>query len=145
MMIAVNKQTIQARGYVLRIELMNIRPEIWRVFTVPATIKLSKLHHVIQRVMGWYDCHLHEFTIQGKTYGIPDLDFHDTSVEPESKYKLGDFGLAKGDEFTYAYDFGDDRIHQIMVADIIPRDRKGKLYRILEGKRATPPEDGGGP
>ena len=47
--------------YELRVTLKNVRPPIWRTFTVPDTIKLSTLHNVLQTVMGWTDSHLHLF------------------------------------------------------------------------------------
>ena len=51
------------RFYLLKIQLLDIEPAIWRRFVVPASITLDRLHDVIQIVMGWTDSHLHEFTI----------------------------------------------------------------------------------
>lgn len=51
------------RFYLLQIRLLEIEPEIWRRFAVPASISLDRLHDVIQIVMGWTDSHLHEFQI----------------------------------------------------------------------------------
>ena len=56
------------RLYLLKIRLLEIEPEIWRRFVVPADITLDRLHDVIQIVMGWTDSHLHEFTIGKKRY-----------------------------------------------------------------------------
>jgi hypothetical protein len=36
---------------------------IWRSVLVPGSIKLSKLHVVVQRTMGWMGGHLHEFIL----------------------------------------------------------------------------------
>lgn len=36
----------------LRIELLEMKPAVWRRVIVPAAIKLPKLHRVIQRAMG---------------------------------------------------------------------------------------------
>lgn len=47
----------------LRIELIGIKPTIWRRVLVPGTVSLGKLHQVIQVTMGWMDVHLHEFDI----------------------------------------------------------------------------------
>jgi len=46
------------RYYLLKIYLLDIEPEIWRLFVVPARITLDRLHDVIQVVMGWKDYHL---------------------------------------------------------------------------------------
>ena len=54
------------RLYLLKIELLDIEPSIWRRFVVPAGITLDRLHDAIQIVMGWTDSHLHEFTIGNK-------------------------------------------------------------------------------
>ncbi len=56
------------RTYLLKVKLLDIEPEIWRRFVVPASITLDRLHDVIQIVMGWTDSHLHEFTIGKKRY-----------------------------------------------------------------------------
>ena len=47
---------------VLRIELEDIEPLIWRRVPVPASMNLKALHRVIQAAMGWLDYHLWEFT-----------------------------------------------------------------------------------
>jgi len=46
------------RFYLLKIQLLDIEPSIWRRFVVPASITLDRLHDVIQVVMGWTDSHL---------------------------------------------------------------------------------------
>ncbi len=56
------------RFYLLKIQLLDIEPVIWRRFVVPAGITMDRLHDVIQIVMGWTGSHLHEFTIGKKTY-----------------------------------------------------------------------------
>jgi hypothetical protein len=87
------------RLYLLKIRLLEIEPEIWRRFVVPAGITLDRLHDIIQIVMGWTDSHLHEFTIGKKRY----------TEYPESKedglecgrYRLGDLIKQKGRTFNY--------------------------------------------
>ena len=58
------------RFYLLKIQLLDIEPVIWRRFAVPASITLDRLHDVIQIVMGWTDSHLHEFTIGNPTMNL---------------------------------------------------------------------------
>jgi hypothetical protein len=36
-------------------------PPVWRPLLVPATIRLDKLHDVIQVAMGWEGYHMHAF------------------------------------------------------------------------------------
>jgi hypothetical protein len=45
----------------LRIELEEVRPRVWRRVEVPVTIRLDRLHRVIQAAMGWENSHLWEF------------------------------------------------------------------------------------
>ncbi len=51
------------RIYLLKVQLLDIEPAIWRRFVVPDSITLERLNDVIQIVMGWTDSHLHEFTM----------------------------------------------------------------------------------
>jgi len=60
--------------YQIKITLADSKPSIWRRVAVSSDITLAELHHVIQRAMGWWDCHLHEFKIAGRSYG-PNYDF----------------------------------------------------------------------
>ncbi len=59
---------------ILRIELEDIEPLIWQRVAVRMSMNLKALHSVIQATMGWLDCHLWEFTPNGRKYGmfIPD-------------------------------------------------------------------------
>ncbi len=54
------------------LSLAEVRPPVWRRIQVPADYTLARLHKVIQIVMDWQDCHLHEFTVDGRSYGAPD-------------------------------------------------------------------------
>ncbi len=47
----------------LKIELIGIKPPIWRRILVPNDISLDILHSVLQGAMPWQDYHLHEFEI----------------------------------------------------------------------------------
>ena len=55
----------------VRIELRDTDPLIWREVEVPTSITLKVLHDIIQAVMGWFDCHLWELTIEKQRYGLP--------------------------------------------------------------------------
>ena len=60
--------------WLLRIELLDVRPLVWRRLRVPANITLPKLHRVFQAALGWTNRHLHEFVINGVRYAEPDPD-----------------------------------------------------------------------
>jgi hypothetical protein len=131
------------RFYLLKIQLLDIEPTIWRRFAVPASITLDRLHDVIQIVMGWTDSHLHEFTIGNQRY----------TEYPESKedglvcgrYRLGDLVKQKGRTFCYLYDFGDGWEHELVLEEsrYFNPELRTELA-CLDGQRACPPEDVGG-
>ncbi len=55
---------------VLRIELEDIEPLIWRRVAVPTSMNLKALHRVIQAAMGWLDYHLWEFAANEHKYDM---------------------------------------------------------------------------
>jgi hypothetical protein len=61
--------------YQLKVTLEDIKPPIWRRILVTGNTTLSKLHRILQVVMGWDDYHLHQFIINDIYYGTPDPDF----------------------------------------------------------------------
>jgi hypothetical protein len=133
--------------YQLEIWLNEIEPRIWRKFEVPADIRLDKLHGVIQDVMGWSDSHLHSFNADENEYSLPypDDDAYNEGMLDERKAKLTDLVSRPKDRFVYVYDFGDNWEHTIELVEI-KEPQKGVRYPIcLDGQRACPPEDCGGP
>ncbi len=129
--------------YRLKITLDNIDPSIWRRVQVE-DCTLADLHVVIQICMGWYNSHLHMFAIGGEQYTDPEMggDPDDISTHSESLAHLVDQGCRT---FSYTYDFGDSWEHTIEVEEVSPAEPKVKYPRCVEGKRACPPEDCGGP
>lgn len=128
--------------YELRIALAENKPEIWRVFQVPAAISLRKLHKVIQHVMGWEDYHLYSFEKSGIIFGRPDPDFTSDTV---NDHGVSLYCLLKreGDQLTYVYDFGDNWQHQVTLQRILPEKPDMKHALCLDGANACPPEDCG--
>jgi len=131
------------REYVLKIRLLDIEPEIWRRFVVPARITLDRLHDVIQIVMGWTDSHLHQFTIGTKRY----TEYPEAREEglPCGRYRLEDLIKRKGRTFRYLYDFGDSWHHELVLEESRHAVRSPHRTELacLHGERACPPEDVG--
>ncbi|MBN2513612.1 MAG: plasmid pRiA4b ORF-3 family protein [Sedimentisphaerales bacterium] len=133
--------------YQLEIWLNEIEPRIWRKIEVAADIRLDKLHNVIQDVMGWTDTHLHSFNAGEDEYGMPDPDddIFDEGMLDERKARLTDLVGRCKDRFVYVYDFGDNWEHTVELVEI-KDPQKGMKYPVcLDGRRACPPEDCGGP
>jgi Plasmid pRiA4b ORF-3-like protein len=130
----------------LRVELVDVRPHIWRRVLVPQSVTLAKLHAILQRTMGWTDSHLHLFEIAGQRFGVPDPDWDlDDRVIDERRVRLQTLLEGGARTFVYRYDFGDDWEHAVSVEDIVaPDDPELPPVVCTAGENACPPEDVGG-
>jgi hypothetical protein len=128
----------------LKIELLDVRPTVWRRVVIPETVMLPMLHEVLQAALGWTNTHLHEFVINGVRYSDPDPDFDDDSGDvDEQNVSLQEALGMDARCFDYVYDFGDDWHHVVLVEDQhIPAQRMS--IRCTGGENACPPEDVGG-
>jgi hypothetical protein len=99
---------------VLRVELLNIDPLIWRRVRVARTTSFKQLHEILQIVLGWQDSHLHEFRAGELALGNKDADEADEreTLQDESEWSLADLLDTGVSEFEYVYDFGDDWVHR---------------------------------
>ena len=129
--------------YQFKIGLLEIVPPIWRRIRVP-DCTLSTFHYYIQAAMGWDNDHMHQFEIDGQQYGNTA---HQEDVEEEEDVLISQLvptGRSKP-RWIYEYDFGDGWRHEILYEGASPADPKAKRVECLEGERACPPEDSGGP
>jgi Plasmid pRiA4b ORF-3-like protein len=132
--------------YRFRITLAGIEPAIWRLVEVP-DCTLGELHEVLQVVMGWEDCHLHQFIVRGEYYGPLDPEdlFWDMKKGDEEEISISQVArMGRKVRFTYEYDFGDSWEHEIVLEKTLEPQPKVKYPRCLEGEHACPPEDVGG-
>lgn len=128
-----------------QIRLDGVEPLVWRRFQVPDDLTLAHLHEVIQAVMDWQGHHLHEFTLAGRTYGVPDPDYDgEREVIHERSVRLRDLGLSAGDRFEYVYDYGDNWLHVLELEEALNGDTDNVSPLCLAGEYHTPPEDVGG-
>jgi hypothetical protein len=131
-----------------RIDLKNIEPSIWRRIQVQ-DCSLEEFHEHIQAAMGWENYHLHQFTIKNVEYGpvSPDGLPFGPQFEDETEILLSDLFPPNGKRirFGYTYDFGDDWHHEVVFEGTPARSADQKCPACLEGERACPPEDVGGP
>ncbi len=135
--------TAKSKIFQWKVQLREVRPPVWRRLQVPGDMRLDELHAVVQVAMGWLDCHLHEFEVDGVRYGVPDDDWGFEEVRDEARVKL--FRVAgEGTRLRYAYDFGDDWKHDIVVEQVLSPEPGVRYPRCLAGRRACPPEDVGG-
>ena len=129
----------------VRVELLDVDDAPWRQFQIAAAATFAHLHEAIQDACGWQQCHLYAFydwTGRECIADSPDED-DDMTGPPADEVSLRRHLAAVGDECRYVYDFGDNWQHRVVVEDagrLPARFRR----RLLDGKRAFPPEDCGG-
>jgi len=145
------RKTAPKKGDLLfqfKITLLDTHPAIWRRIQVP-DCDLTDLHYFIQAAFGWEDYHLHQFEIDGERFSLPvpdgydfDMDFKDetdvllSALISKSRRKI---------RWVYEYDFGDGWRHEVLFEGFPAAAPKVKYPLCLEGERACPPEDCGGP
>lgn len=126
-----------------KVTLKDIEPPIWRRFQVTNGITMHKLHLVLQEVMGWRNCHLYQFKINGYYYVDPAHE-HYLPAKNSKTAKLSQVLPQGRKKFLYEYDFGDSWEHEVVLEKVLP-PAEGVRYPVcLAGERACPPEDCGG-
>ena len=99
--------------------------------------------------MGWTNSHLHQFEIDGKRYGDPQLiddGFEDFECVDSTVTKISEIIPKNGKrfQFLYEYDFGDGWEHEVLFEGCLPTTIGTRYPVCIEGERACPPEDVGG-
>lgn len=143
----------------VRISVVGSEPEIWRLVEVDSSLTLDRVHEVIQRVIGWRDCHLHFFTDTDPYERLPNtggqglaprqwqtqnsLD-NDLDGLPETEWTLGQVLTESSGPLFYEYDFGDGWIHRLELIEVIPTATGDPMARVIQAERRGPLEDSGG-
>jgi len=126
-------------GYVFKVWLEDISPQIWRRFQVPTGISFETLHDIVQIVMGWEHYHLFRFTVGDFGFMRDPMGHgdHDTNTSIDTYLKYPNSVL------YYEYDFGDSWRHLLQIEAHL--SQAVDLPACLDGRNACPPEDSGGP
>ena len=127
--------------------LCHVKPRIWRRFLIRKAATFFDLHMSIQDACGWENDHLFAFRTWDREAediaGIPDDGWGDP-VPDARKVKLASFFEESGaDRCLYEYDFGDGWEHEVKLRRRVAQKESFKR-RLLDGRRAFPPEDCGG-
>lgn len=133
-----------------KVTIADIEPEIWRRLLLPKELNFAQLHEVIQAAFGWTDSHLHQFVVGGLVVGAPEFDergFNEHQTFEASEVFLRDLNLhdLPDPKILYEYDFGDSWCHWIAFENPVNRVVGEKYPLVVDGRRAGPPEDSGGP
>ena len=130
--------------YQIKVTLTDVHAPVWKRALLSPEITLGKLHLILQIVMGWEDRHMHRFLHGGREYSDPRFESEGNALD-ERKTVLGVIMKAPGDRLVYEYDFGDDWRHELIYEEWIQSDEHVPYAICIEGARACPPEDCGGP
>lgn len=146
----------EIKKYTIRIKLRRISPSIWRKIEVPSSVKLTSLAEIILTAMGWENTHLHQFYVKGSRgfrgtiYSTAKMDGDEYFAWETKSYWGGDYSIghlleAVKDKVLFEYDFGDSWEHEVVLSKVEDyADSEQPRVRLLDGKRACPPEDCGG-
>lgn len=134
---------------VLRIELEEVEPPVWRSLIIPKSASLGWLHAVIQVAMGWTNSHLHQFRLGDQTFSDPRFNLNEFEGDPpvtdEKTVTVGQFLTGQIPALVYEYDFGDSWSHLLTFRPLNEGEYPIENRAVcLEGRRACPPEDCGG-
>ena len=137
-------QRNQILVYQIKVTLDETEPPVWRRILVLGDTRLDELHRILQVVMGWYNYHLHEFTVGDRHYGVPDPEYG-FEMRNERRARLSRMVIGEGFSLKYSYDFGDDWVHTLLVEEVLRVDPWSRQLPVcIAGSRACPPEDVGG-
>ena len=136
--------------YTMKVTLLDVEPPIWRRFVAPSFMTLDHFHVLLQAVMGWGDAHAYAFTIDNKRFTSQESGFSvDSMWDTQPSYDASEYELCQlikpGMTFNYEYDFGDGWEHEIIVENDTSNQYQKYCFYCVEGERACPPEDCGGP
>jgi hypothetical protein len=127
----------------LKIVLQDVKPRVLRGVEVPLSIRLDRLHLVVQAAMGWSNSHLYEIITGDLSWGIVDPYDYASRLDARN-VRLRDV-VSYGNALTYLYDFGDGWEHTITVEGLIDPAPSSLYPRLVEVEGRCPPEDVGGP
>jgi Plasmid pRiA4b ORF-3-like protein len=128
-----------------RVDLLGVKPPIWRKFELTGNPTFADLHQAIQDACGWYDSHLYMFTDSKNGHQLCEFVGHgEGSGAPQaSSVRVSKYLRKPGDIVRYLYDFGDGWDHRVRLVDKSSTTEKWQR-RLTGGARAFPPEDCGG-
>jgi hypothetical protein len=130
--------------YLLHLWIRQISPMIWRRLLVRSDSTLAALHDTIQIAFGWTDSHLHRFRIHCRDQGVGRVGGPSFSTDAR-QVRLDSFQFRTNERFLYEYDLRDSWQHQVRVERRLTVEPKRTYPVCIDGRRAAPPEDCGGP
>lgn len=141
--------------YRVRVDLDDAQPPIWRRLDLRSDLTLDVLHQVLQAAFSWDDYHLHRFSLGGRPfdrdsqvflcpYDVDNPEFDDDDGPRASQVRLDETMQDPGDELHYLYDYGDNWELTLQLEQVMTALDDSPTAILLDGCRASPPEDCGG-
>lgn len=133
--------------YVMRIDLIGIKPAIWRRLSLPAEASFLDLHRAIQESFDWDDSHLHEFQHRDRNrivQSVSDRRMIPDADREECETQLNQIFTANIKKLHYIYDFGDNWTHLIKIEKKVPAEKGETGPKCHAGRGIAPLEDCGG-
>ena len=147
----------EASVLTVRVDLDGTKPIVWRRLAIRSDLTATELHGILQAAMGWSDGHLHRFWVGPAKrlwtgpHLVNDLDEHEWDDDEsrvaghEDAVEVDQLLRRPGDRLFYTYDFGDGWDHSITVESVRSATDDDPPAVCLDGRRACPLEDCGGP
>ena len=131
--------------------MLKLETPCYRRIIIPLDSSFSQFHIALQTMFCWQDYHLHDFWLE--TYpdgrlkdtlvGSPrDDEYEGETTRPDADVQLSDV-FPERKKIIYNYDFGDDWIHEITLAEIV-EDYQYNYPQCILAMGNAPPEDVGG-
>lgn len=139
----------------IRADLDSSQPPIWRRLELRSDLSLDIVHQVLQTAFDWTDSHLHRFSLGGGPFDAhsqlflcpfdaEEPEYDDDDGVPAAQVRLDETLQEPGDVLRYIYDYGDSWELTLRLEAIEPADADSPTARVIDGRRAAPPDDCGG-
>ena len=129
----------------LKITLDEVKPAVLRRVEVPLTIRLDRLHLLLQAAMGWTNSHLYEIRARDVGWGMPDPGWGEGPLDARKARLMDVIEDTGAKTLRYLYDFGDGWEHTVKIERITQAGDDLTYPILIEAAGRCPPEDVGGP
>jgi hypothetical protein len=145
----------ELQRFVVRVDLRQAKPPIWRRLEVRSDLTLDVVHRVLQAAFGWTDSHLWRFSLGGDPFSPSSQLFlcpwddeegelEDEGGLPAATVRLDEALQLPGETLSYVYDYGDHWELALRLEQVLPATAGTPSAVAVDGRRAAPPEDCGG-
>jgi hypothetical protein len=130
-----------AGAYAFKVGFKYAKSLFSRTLELRSKQTLDDLHHAVQRALDWGSDHLYSFFMSGEEHD--ELTRFSCPLEDDrppwtDEAVIGELGLVRRHTFLYLFDYGDNHLFEIKVADIHPEAGRGRYPRVVAAKGEAP-------